>query len=216
MARGDGSGRRGIGPRGAPRRRGSRVSIRRTPPASGVDKALLGDAEEPHSVTWFRRRAPDRHFVLGDRPTRRQIPQRRAWDSNPRCRCRHSGFQDRRTRPLCEPSPRSNEAGPRGAFYGDPPTAQIRLVNGSRAIHPRGSGVACLRGSGVARLPGSRVAHPRPQMSSLVSGATPAERAIGFHVARNESLAVVALRLAPTSSGACVREHSAPSWARRR
>jgi hypothetical protein len=31
--------------------------------------------------------------------------ERRAWDSNPRCRgYRHNGFQDRRTRPLCEPS----------------------------------------------------------------------------------------------------------------
>ena len=31
--------------------------------------------------------------------------ERRAWDSNPRDGCPPSGFQDRRTRPLCEPSP---------------------------------------------------------------------------------------------------------------
>ena len=30
--------------------------------------------------------------------------ERRAWDSNPRWVSPHSGFQDRRTRPLCEPS----------------------------------------------------------------------------------------------------------------
>ena len=30
--------------------------------------------------------------------------ERRAWDSNPREACTPSGFQDRRTRPLCEPS----------------------------------------------------------------------------------------------------------------
>ncbi len=29
----------------------------------------------------------------------------REWDSNPRCRRRHNGFQDRRIRPLCHPSP---------------------------------------------------------------------------------------------------------------
>ena len=29
---------------------------------------------------------------------------RRGRDSNPRCRCRHTGFQDRRIQPLCHPS----------------------------------------------------------------------------------------------------------------
>ena len=31
---------------------------------------------------------------------------RRGRDSNPRCRCRHTGFQDRRIQPLCHPSVR--------------------------------------------------------------------------------------------------------------
>ena len=35
---------------------------------------------------------------------RRERSERRAWDSNPRDGCPPSGFQDRRTRPLCEPS----------------------------------------------------------------------------------------------------------------
>lgn len=47
-------------------------------------------------------------LVDGTRPQ----AERRAWDSNPRWVLPHSGFQDRRTRPLCEPSCRPDVTRP--------------------------------------------------------------------------------------------------------
>ena len=62
---------------------------------------------------------------------------RRGWDSNPRYRCRHSGFQDRCIRPLCHPSS-AQLLMPRGGARvttGRPCTAEPQTQRPARCRH---------------------------------------------------------------------------------
>lgn len=83
-ARGRAARRRGRGPPGAPR--GGH-----DPAPCGYGTATRADGDAGPSSMFFR--TPQ----TGGQ-------ERRAWDSNPRWVSPQSGFQDRRTRPLCEPS----------------------------------------------------------------------------------------------------------------
>lgn len=66
-------------------------------PKPGQASLMLGEQRAPKAATGRRRRPGT---------SRRDITrlQRRVWDLNPRTPCEVSGFQDRCTRPLCEPS----------------------------------------------------------------------------------------------------------------
>jgi hypothetical protein len=119
----------------------------------------------------------------------RRRSERRAWDSNPRGACTPSGFQDRRHRPLGEPSwtsPRvpdaashtphglshrhaGVDAGPAPARPEDVPTARRLVGSERRSAHPR-------RQDGARRRARARTRRDRAPASGAPRRATGPDR----------------------------------------
>ncbi len=114
-----------------------------TPPASRAwqhETRLILTGFAGHSPLGHARCERGLQSASGTRRGGITAGQRRAWDSNPRRRgYRLSGFQDRRTRPLCEPSWRPERNGHRGVVRPttDSDGPPVRIVS-PRLSHARG------------------------------------------------------------------------------
>src|SRR5262249_10311766 len=74
------------------------------PRSQATVSALIGEDTAERRSTVLRRNALILLCVPNDGEQGRTLYWRKGWDSNPRCPCRHAGFQDRCLKPLGHPS----------------------------------------------------------------------------------------------------------------